>query len=98
VNDVFVSCVCVCCRAGFLVDYCGRKETIVINDCIFLLGTIMLSAAHSYIVLVRQVISNSQYIAYLRRRRDSTVELSSRRHRALCIEFATIAHDDCRRI
>jgi len=36
------------------VDYCGRKETIIINDVIFLLGTVMLSAAHSYSVLVRR--------------------------------------------
>jgi len=39
---------------GFLVDYCGRKETIIINDVIFLLGTVMLSAAHSFPVLVRR--------------------------------------------
>ena len=45
--------VCVCCGAGFLVDYCGRKETIIINDFIFLLGTVLLSAAHSYVALVR---------------------------------------------
>jgi len=42
--------------AGFLVDYCGRKETIVINDAIFLLGTIMLSASHNYVVLVCPVV------------------------------------------
>ena len=36
------------------MDYCGRKETIIINDVIFLLGTVMLSAAHSYSVLVRR--------------------------------------------
>jgi len=39
------------------VDYCGRKETIVINDVIFLLGTILLSAAHDFSVLVRPPVS-----------------------------------------
>lgn len=39
--------------AGFLVDCCGRKETIVINDVVFLVGAIVLSTARGYSTLVR---------------------------------------------
>lgn len=37
---------------GYILDFLGRKVTIVVNAVVFILGAIILASAHSYSVLL----------------------------------------------
>ncbi|XP_062506936.1 solute carrier family 2, facilitated glucose transporter member 12-like [Corticium candelabrum] len=52
ISSMLVGAIVASLTGGFLIDFVGRRATIIANSCIFIVGAIILATAHTYSVLV----------------------------------------------